>query len=384
MKVGLFGFTMAHENMGCQALTCSFLELLRNNCKKREITIVDFGNEKTIGKIDKLFPEFTFECEQVKLKGEFKQFVHKVSQCDVIFDVTAGDGFSDIYFTKGTYRDTLVKIICAHQKNIFVLAPQTYGPFAHKSLEWLAGIAIKCADYAYARDQISADYATRISKRNVKTVTDMAFALPYKKDEFDGIKKKIGFNVSGLLWQGGFSKENQFGLTVEYKEYCRFFIKKALDNGYEVHLIPHVTKSADDNRIIPDGDYPACQELAREFPETILAPCFETPYEAKNYIAGMKYFIGARMHATIGAFSSGVITIPFAYSRKFQGLYEKIGYPYYVDGTKLSTSGAISKTFYYISEANALRNDAKIAMDRVHENIQIFEKELRSIFNSIE
>ena len=98
----------------------------------------------------------------------------------------------------------------------------------------------------------------------------------------------------------------------------------------------------------------------------------------------MKYFIGARMHATIGAFSSGVITIPFAYSRKFQGLYEKIGYPYYVDGTKLSTSGAISKTFYYISEANALRNDAKIAMDRVHENIQIFEKELRSIFNSIE
>ena len=50
MKVGLFGFTMAHENMGCQALTCSFLELLRNNCKKREITIVDFGMRKRLVK----------------------------------------------------------------------------------------------------------------------------------------------------------------------------------------------------------------------------------------------------------------------------------------------------------------------------------------------
>lgn len=384
MRIGLFGFTMAHENMGCQALTCSFLELVRKNCKRKKITIVNFGNEKTIGKIDELFPEFAFECEPVRLKGKFKQFVHKVSQCDVIFDVTAGDGFSDIYFTKGTYRDTLVKIICAHQKNVFVLAPQTYGPFAHKSLEWLAGIAIKSADYAYARDQISADYAAGISKRNVKTVTDMAFVLPCKRDEFDGVKERIGFNVSGLLWQGGFNKENQFGLTVDYKEYCRSFIKAALADNYEVHLIPHVTKSSDCERIIPDGDYPACQELAKEFPESILAPCFETPYEAKNYIAGMKYFIGARMHATIGAFSSGIITIPFAYSRKFQGLYEKIGYPYCIDGTKLNTNDAISKTFYYINESNALMKDAKIAMDKVYENIQIFEKELRSIFSSIE
>lgn len=380
MRIGLFGFTMTHENMGCQALTCSFLGLIKRTCRSQDITMVNFGNENSVGIIDKLFPEFRFVCEPIRLKTGFKHFMKEVSQCDILFDVTAGDGFSDIYFTRGTYRDTLIKIICAHQKNIFVLAPQTYGPFVHKSLEYLAGIAIKSANYAYARDNISADYATKISKRKVKTVTDMAFVLPFEKKDFRGNKRKIGFNISGLLWKGGFSKENQFGLTTDYKEYCREFITEAISREFEVHLIPHVTKSANTNRIIPDGDYPACQELKKEFPEIILAPCFETPYDAKNYIAGMDYFIGARMHATIGAFSSGVITIPFAYSRKFQGLYEKIGYPYFVDGTKLETKEALNKTFYYIENSTELKESSKNAMKEVKNNIQVFENELMIIF----
>ena len=35
----------------------------------------------------------------------------------------------------------------------------------------------------------------------------------------------------------------------------------------------------------------------------------------------MDFFMGARMHATIGAFSSGVPVVPMAYSRKFNGLF---------------------------------------------------------------
>ena len=33
------------------------------------------------------------------------------------------------------------------------------------------------------------------------------------------------------------------------------------------------------------------------------------------------------MHATIGAISSGVATIPFSYSRKFEGLFGNLEYP---------------------------------------------------------
>ena len=37
MKIGLFGFTFAHENMGCQALTCAFLGILRNDRGKHAL-----------------------------------------------------------------------------------------------------------------------------------------------------------------------------------------------------------------------------------------------------------------------------------------------------------------------------------------------------------
>ena len=46
--------------------------------------------------------------------------------------------------------------------------------------------------------------------------------------------------------------------------------------------------------------------LGYAIPGTVLAPRFSTPSEAKTYIAGLDFFMGARMHACIAAFSSGV------------------------------------------------------------------------------
>jgi polysaccharide pyruvyl transferase WcaK-like protein len=53
----------------------------------------------------------------------------------------------------------------------------------------------------------------------------------------------------------------------------------------------------------------------------ILAPRFSNPIEAKSFISGLDFFTGARMHACIAAFSSGVAVCPMAYSRKFNGLF---------------------------------------------------------------
>ena len=43
--------------------------------------------------------------------------------------------------------------------------------------------------------------------------------------------------------------------------------------------------------------------------------------------------MGARMHACIAAFSSGVPVVPMAYSRKFEGLFGSLGYDRTVDCT---------------------------------------------------
>ena len=88
---------------------------------------------------------------------------------------------------------------------------------------------------------------------------------------------------------------------------------------------------------------------------------YDSPMEAKGVIAQMDVFIGARMHATIAAFSSGVATIPFSYSRKFEGLYHDLGYPYLISGEKTSTEDAVKTTLQWIKDANLLREKIALA-----------------------
>lgn len=382
MRVGLLGFTFGHENMGCQALTCSFLEMLRRNFPSEKITVVDFHAENTMGIVPELFPEMQFERVRIKLKDFSFSYLHEIKKCDVIFDETFGDGFSDIYFTKNVYKSTLIKYVISKTKVPFILTPQTYGPFQHKSLEKLAGYAIKHATVVYARDEISGRYAEKISGRQVRVTTDLAFALPFYRDEAVKHRLRLGINVSGLLWQGGFTGGNQFGLLTDYRAYCKKLIEYGMSQGYEIHMIPHVTLPADVNRKVPDGDYPVCKELVEEYRDVVLAPCFRSPYEAKNYIAGMDYFIGARMHATIGALSSGVRTIAFAYSRKFRGLYDDLGYPYYVDGTKLETKEAVARTIDFLQRSGEMEEAQAKAVGRVSDENAKFEQELVSILKT--
>ena len=383
MKIGILGFTVTHENMGCQALTCAFLEMLRNTIPDIPKHIVVFRNDQTLGYIPELFPEMSFSLVPTTFHDIKLRMINEIRSCDVVFDETFGDGFSDIYFTKSVYRDTLIKLVAACSKCKFVLTPQTYGPFKSKKLEWLAGKAISKADKVYARDKMSADYAHKISGTDVITVTDLAFSLPFNKSLSDSDKKRFGLNISGLLWKGGFSSDNQFGLLTNYRDYCDKLIEELGNQGMEIHLIPHVTYSLDNKNEIPDGDYPYCQELHEMHPETILAPNFRTPYDAKDYIASMDYFSGARMHSTIAAFSSDVVTIPFAYSRKFQGLYGNLHYPFIVDGTKLNTEDAIKLTLKYVSNKDELKQAQKRSFMDVEKNTSIFKKELECIIQSL-
>lgn len=170
---------------------------------------------------------------------------------------------------------------------------------------------------------------------------------------------------------------NQFSLKVDYKEYISTLIKKLLDSGFEVHLIPHVITKNDKN---VENDVSANEELKRIFSGIITAPSFTNPVEAKNYISSMNIFIGARMHATIGAFSSGVITIPFSYSKKFEGLFGNVGYPYVIDARKIKTQEAIDKTIEYIENQDSLMASQTQAMQKIQEILNDFKCELDVLF----
>lgn len=115
-------------------------------------------------------------------------------------------------------------------------------------------------------------------------------------------------------------------------------------------------------------------------------PEFSNPIEAKSFISSMDIFIGARMHATIAAFSSGVATIPTAYSRKFAGLYETLDYKYVVDLTRDNTSEALQQTMRYVDAYLELRKSSKYSMQKVKKIYDAMEdkiqKEMEKIVNN--
>ena len=304
MVIGLRGFSFDHENKGCEALTYAFLSMLNDIYDKPEkLEIINFSSIKSLGDITSEFPNIRFSQEEISIKDKKMRYISLFRKCNIIFDIYDGDGFSDIYFTNPVYKNTILTIIAEKCSCKYIMLPQTYGPFKHKTLELLAGYAIKHADFVFSRDQISSDYAMKISRRKqVMTVTDLAFALPYHNEKKETSNKKIGINVSGLLWQGGFSEQNQFSLRTDYKKYIRSLIQYCLKNKYEIHLISHVTKRVNEEDPAYDTDYNPCMELKREFPNVIVSPLYTSPVDIKSYIALMDIFVGARMHATIAAF----------------------------------------------------------------------------------
>jgi len=256
----------------------------------------------------------------IKILLNIKKYqVYKFFKFDFIFDIAEGDSFSDIYGNRRFYRifnsKRLFQLIGKKQ----VLLPQTIGPFRDPIKEKKAIGVMKKMVKVISRDKKSYDYTAHfLPSDKISEMIDVAFYLPYKKIEFSKDTINVGINVSGLLWNGGYTGNNQFNMKADYKKLIIDTIKffTSMDD-VKVHIVPHVIP---ENSPIED-DYAVGKLIQQDFPDVILAPRFKTPIEAKSYISGLDFFTGARMHACIGAFSSGIPVIPMAYSRKFNGLF---------------------------------------------------------------
>lgn len=263
---------------------------------------------------------------------EFRNAANIFKKTDYIFDIGQGDSFADIY---GKSRFDWIfaqhKLGRRYHKPYCIL-PQTIGPFDNPQIRKQAIMGINWAKCVMVRDKQSSDYIkTLIPSCNVIEVIDVAFFLPYKKKIFDSSFIHVGLNISALLWNGGYTRNNQFGLKCDYQKLIRGIITYFLSiDNIKIHLIPHVVGGERDI----ENDYAVSYDLYEEFNKSnlIIAPLFLDPIIAKGYIAGMDFFMGARMHSTIAAFSSGVPVIPMAYSRKFNGLFvDTLQYPHIVD-----------------------------------------------------
>lgn len=366
LTVGLFGAVINSDNLGCLALTYSLVTILESIARENGYIfkynffegieelggLQNLSDELKVNKnrLNKVVVTYVYKNKTI-IRHPIKAIaaVKMIRKCNFCIDLTAGDSFTDIYGDERFLSTSRVKRFIERSGIPLILGPQTYGPFLREKNQRIAKELIENATCVIARDPLSANYVHSFSACSVTTTTDLAFSLPFiHTTQNSGDKIKIGINISSLLVSA--KTENtvvNFKLRTDYDRFIDEILAYLDASGrYEIYLIPHVGKDGADI-------------YTSRYPDAHIIKPFSTPIQAKSFIAGMDIFVGARMHATIGAFSAGVATIPTAYSRKFKGVYEELQYPYIIDLENMETEEAVQKTIFYIEQYKALQKQRK-------------------------
>jgi polysaccharide pyruvyl transferase WcaK-like protein len=137
----------------------------------------------------------------------------------------------------------------------------------------------------------------------------------------------VGLNVSGLLFIGGYTRNNMFGLRADYRQFTQDLIHFLIEKkGASILLVPHVFGTEQD----AESDTGACEQLYEALKEKYegrlgLVRGQYNQNEIKYIIGKCDFLIGARMHACIAAVSQCIPAVCIAYSDKFTGVMDTIG-----------------------------------------------------------
>ena len=176
---------------------------------------------------------------------------------------------------------------------------------------------IKSYDLITARETISYEMLKKVNPNTV-LVADSAFTLKGTRPslpasfENSGI---VGINTSPLIER----RESIPGLT---RKNFELLIDSILnETQYNVMLIPHVVWKNNDDRTSLGALYERYVDNDR-----VLFVGDSNCEELKGYISCCRFFIGARTHATIAAYSSCIPTLVLGYSTKSKGIaYDLFG-----------------------------------------------------------
>ena len=166
-----------------------------------------------------------------------------------------------------------------------------------------------------ARESISYEALKKINKNTI-LCSDPAFQLdkvdlPLPKGFVEN--NTVGINVSPLI----IGCESKKGSTMaNYEELIKYIIDTT---DMQIALIPHVVWENNDDR-------KPLKVLYDKFKDTGRVVMLEDHncMELKGYMSRCRFFIGARTHATIAAYSTCVPTLVIGYSVKAKGIAKDI------------------------------------------------------------
>lgn len=196
-----------------------------------------------------------------------------------------------------------------------------------------------------ARESLTYDLLKKAGIQNIGLYPDTAFTLPLKNKDLpngfiDG--NTIGINLSPLVEK----RECKKGIVLKNYEKLIQFILDTTDCA--VALIPHVVWESNDDRTILRKLYKKFEDSKRVI---LIDDC--NCMELKGYISRCRFFIGARTHATIAAYSTCVPTLVLGYSIKSRGIAKDLfgSYENYVIGVEeLTDEDKLMTAFQWIMD----------------------------------
>lgn len=379
VRIGLLWHSASSGNLGVGALTVANLAIVRGVAEELglapEFVILGMRDGDTAPIVP---PEVKTSVITMKAMVTPGGYWRTVGGLDCVVDIGAGDSFADIYAAKRFFYMWMSKALAVARRVPLVLAPQTIGPFTRQPYSALAGAIMGRADAVVARDQRSFEVIGELSPKAKRVLaTDVAFMLPFasRADERGGERPRVGVNASGLLMHEDEAGTNRFGLSLRYGDFVRQLIAALLERGAEVHLVPHATSRTDPR----DDDSALADRLAAEFPAAIRVPNFAGPCEAKSYLSSLDFLVASRMHACIGAFSSGTPVVPVAYSRKFEGTFGLLGYDRLIPVTGIDAAGAVAYVLDALDRRAELAAEEAAGMKKVGELLDGYRAVLREV-----
>jgi colanic acid/amylovoran biosynthesis protein len=312
-------------------------------------------------------------------------WVQTVLNAKFVGDIRGGDSFSDIYGWRRLIIGSLPLVAVYWLRGGYVLFPQTYGPFKGRIAKMFARYILNRASVILARDKASMKLVEELTNgcRQAQFSPDVAFTLDSRLPSQPGIEPPlpvkmeeplIGVNVNGLMFNGGYTRSNMFGLKLNYQEYLVSLITAlAQKHNARILLVPHTFSP----RESVESDPGACERVREQLPPEILSRVHlvnrtYNQHEIKGIISLCEFFVGSRMHACIAALSQGIPAVGVAYSKKFVGVFETVGAEdWIVDGREFEAPAAVARTLELFENRRGLQNRLKVAVTNAQEQLRV-------------
>ena len=325
MKHYILYYHGGSSNHGCEALVRTTAGLL--DYRSNKVTLSSFSPESdkrfNIDKICDIHAMF----ESKPISKFDLRFINAYRKLKINKDGTSLDDLSMLNaigarkgdvalsiggdnYCYGNY-DSLIEIDNFYKRN--KLKTVLWGCSVHSEVLSIPAVRedISKFDLITARESISYNALKEINENTV-LVSDSAFMLNSKKKPLPvGFEnsKIVGINLSSLAED----LEQKKGITRKNYETLIDYILS--DTDMKILMIPHVTKKNNDDRVVNHFFY-------EKYGNTKRIVCIDdcSCEELKGYISRCSFFIGARTHATIAAYSSCVPTLVLGYSVKSRGI----------------------------------------------------------------